>query len=53
MKPFADYRTEKWQLEAARHVEQERADKAIEQLWRERVRENVRRRLEQKWKQAS
>lgn len=48
MKPFADTRTKKWQLEAARHVEQERADQAIEKLWRERVRENVWRRMEAK-----
>ncbi len=53
MSPFADRRTTKWQLESARHVEQERADLAVEKLWRERVRENVRRRLEQKWRQAS
>ncbi len=52
MSPFAD-RRDKRQLESARHIEQERADLAIEKIWRERVRENVRRRLDQKWRQAS
>lgn len=52
MSPFADRRT-KWQLESARRIEQERADQAVEKIWRDRVRENVRRRLEQKWRQAS
>lgn len=52
MSPFVDRRT-KWQLESYRHVEQERADLALEKLWRDRVRENVRRRMEQKWRQAS
>lgn len=52
MSPFADRRT-KWQLESARRIEQERADQAVEKLWRERVRENVLRRLDKKWRQAS
>ena len=50
--PFTDRRN-KQQLESARAIEQERADKRIEDIWRERVRENVRRRLEQKWSKAS
>jgi hypothetical protein len=37
---FRDTRTTKWQLESARVVEQERADLAIEKLWRSRVRCN-------------
>lgn len=52
MSPFADRRT-KWQLESARAIEQERADQAIEKLWRQRVRENVWRRMEQKLRKAS
>lgn len=52
MSPFTDRRN-KQQLESARAIEQERADKRIEDIWRERVRENVRRRLEHKWRQAS
>ncbi len=52
MSPFADRRN-RAQLESARAIEQERADKRIEEIWRERVRENMRRRLEQKWRQAS
>lgn len=43
--PFRDTRTTKWQLESARVVEQERADQAIEKLWRQRVQDNVMRRL--------
>lgn len=43
--PFRDTRTTKWQLESARVVEQERADQAIEKLWRARVQDNVMRRL--------
>ncbi len=42
---YADQRTKKWQLESARVVEQERADLAIEKLWRARVKENELRRL--------
>jgi hypothetical protein len=53
MSPFADRRTTKWQLESARVIEQERADQAIEKLWRERVRLNVARRLDAKWRKAS
>lgn len=45
MSPFRDTRTTKWQLESARVVEQERQDQALEKLWRERVKENVMRRL--------
>lgn len=52
MSPFADRRN-KQQLESARAIEQERADLRIEQIWRERVRQNVQRRLEQKWSKAS
>jgi hypothetical protein len=52
MSPFADRRTKR-QLESARAIEQERADQALEKLWRERVRQNIQRRLEQKWQQAS
>jgi hypothetical protein len=52
MSPFADRRT-KWQLESARAIEQERADKALEQLWRDRVKANVWRRMEQKVRKAS
>lgn len=43
MSPFADRRN-KQQLESARAIEQERADKRIEDIWRQRVRENVLRR---------
>jgi hypothetical protein len=35
----------KWQLESARHLAQERADQAIERLWRQRVKDNVQRRI--------
>lgn len=52
MSPFADRRN-KAQLESARAIEQERADKSIEDIWRERVRENVYRRLNKKWSKAS
>jgi len=52
MSPFADRRNKR-QLESARAIEQERADKRIEDIWRERVRANVQRRLEQKWSKAS
>jgi hypothetical protein len=52
MSPFADRRN-KSQLESARAIEQERADKRIEDIWRERVRQNVQRRLTVKWNQAS
>ena len=52
MSPFADRRN-KAQLESARAIEQERADKRIEQIWREGVRANVWRRHEQKWRKAS
>jgi hypothetical protein len=50
--PFADRRN-KQQLESARAIEQERADKRIEEIWRQRVRENVWRRNEQKLRKAS
>lgn len=50
--PFTDRRN-KQQLESARAIEQDRADKRIEEIWRERVRANVQRRLGQKWRQAS
>jgi hypothetical protein len=53
MSPFTDKRVPKWQLESARHIAQERADLALEKLWRERVRENVWRRNEQKLRKAS
>lgn len=43
--PFRDTRTTKWQLESARVVEQERLDQALEKLWRDRVKDNVMRRL--------
>jgi hypothetical protein len=49
---FADRRN-KQQLESARAIEQERADKRIEEIWRARVRANVWRRLEQKVRKAS
>jgi hypothetical protein len=52
MSPFADRRN-KSQLESARAIEQERADKRIEDIWRERVRQNVWRRNEQKLRKAS
>jgi hypothetical protein len=52
MSPFTDRRN-KQQLESARAIEQGRADKRIEEIWRERVRANVQRRLDQKWRQAS
>jgi hypothetical protein len=52
MSPFADRRN-KHQLESARAIEQERADKRIEDIWRERVRQNVARRLDAKWRKAS
>jgi hypothetical protein len=42
---FTDRRSKKWQLEAARVVEQNRADMAIERLWSSRVKENVLRRI--------
>jgi hypothetical protein len=44
---IGDYsnRRAKWQLESARVIEQERADQAIEKLWRERVKDNVMRRI--------
>jgi hypothetical protein len=42
---YADFRRAKWQLESARVIEQERADQAIEKLWRERVKDNVMRRI--------
>jgi hypothetical protein len=42
--PFTDRRN-KAQLESARAIEQERADRTIEQVWRERVRQNVIRRV--------
>lgn len=51
MSPFTDRRN-KQQLESARAIEQERADKRLEDTWRERVKANVARRMEQKWKQA-
>ncbi len=38
-------RRNKIQLESARAIEQERADRAIEQLWNERVRANVQARI--------
>lgn len=41
---FSDRRT-KVQLESARAIEQERADQAIEKLWRARVQANVLARL--------
>lgn len=41
---FSDRRNGR-QLEQARALEQERADKALEAEWRRRVAENVRRRL--------
>lgn len=47
MSPFADRRN-KAQLESARAIEQERADKRIENIWRERVKANVWRRLSAK-----
>lgn len=50
--PFTDRRN-KQQLESARAIEQERADKRIEDIWRQRVRENVWRRNEEKLKEAS
>jgi hypothetical protein len=52
MSPFADRRN-KQQLESARAIEQERADKRIEEIWRERVRQNVQRRLDAKWRKVS
>jgi hypothetical protein len=52
MSPFADRRN-KSQLESARAIEQERADKRIAEIWRERVRQNVWRRQEQKLRKAS
>lgn len=52
MNPFADRRT-KAQLESARFIEQERADQRIEQIWRDRVKANVWRRVEQKVRKAS
>jgi hypothetical protein len=52
MSAFADRRN-KQQLESARAIEQERADKRIEQIWRERVRLNVWRRMELKVRKAS
>jgi hypothetical protein len=42
---FSDRRTTKWQLEAARVIEQNRSDLAIEKLWTARVKENVLRRI--------
>lgn len=50
--PFADRRN-KAQLESARAIEQERADLRIEQIWRQRVRENVWRRNEQKLRKSA
>jgi hypothetical protein len=35
----------KWQLEAARAIDQKRADQAIEKLWAARIKENVLRRI--------
>jgi hypothetical protein len=52
MSPFADRRN-KQQLESARAIEQERADQAIEKLWRDRVKANVWRRMEQRVRKAS
>lgn len=52
MSPFADRRN-KQQLESARAIEQERADKRLEEIWRERVRANIWRRQEQKMRNAS
>lgn len=52
MSPFTDRRNKR-QLESARAIEQERADNRIEQIWRERVKQNVWRRLEQKVRNAS
>lgn len=52
MSPFADRRN-RAQLESARAIEQERADKRLEEIWRERVRQNVWRRMEQKQRKAS
>lgn len=52
MTTFSDRRN-KQQLESARVIEQERADKRIEDTWRERVRANVWRRTEQKLRKAS
>jgi hypothetical protein len=50
--PFGDRRN-KQQLESARAIEQERADKRIEDIWRERVKANVWRRNELKVRKAS
>jgi hypothetical protein len=52
MSAFADRRN-KQQLESARAIEQERADKRIEDIWRSRVKANVWRRMEQKVRKAS
>lgn len=42
-----DTRT-KWQLASYRAIEQARADQTLEKIWRERVRENTRRRLDRR-----
>ena len=44
---WSDQRTRE-QLQGAAAIEQERADQRIEALWRERVAQNVQRRLAQK-----
>lgn len=44
---FRDHRT-KEQLGRYRALEQERADQAIEKIWRDRVAANVQRRLDKK-----
>lgn len=49
--PFGDRRN-KQQLESARVIEQERADLRIEQIWRERVKQNVWRRMDLKVRNA-
>jgi hypothetical protein len=52
MSPFTDRRN-KQQLESNRAIEQERADKRVEDIWRQRVRENVWRRNELKLRESA